>query len=48
MNIERNGIMNNKLQTTMYNHNHGGFHYARIHSELLKSVPERKLTQINP
>ena len=34
--------------TTMYNRNYGGFDYVRIHSELLKSVPNRKLTHINP
>ncbi len=39
----------------MYNRNYGGFDYAstssaqaRIHSELLKSVLNRKLTHINP
>ena len=31
----------------MYNRNYGGFDYVRIHSELLKSVPNRKLTHIN-
>jgi hypothetical protein len=36
------------IQTTMYNRNYGGFDYVRIHSELLKSVPNRKLTHINP
>ncbi len=32
----------------MYNRNYGGFDYVRIHSELLKSVTNRKLTLINP
>jgi len=40
----------------MYNRNYGGFDYPetssgqafRIHSELLKSVPNRKLMLINP
>ncbi|PYE78797.1 hypothetical protein DFQ11_1178 [Winogradskyella epiphytica] len=32
----------------MYNRNYGGFDYVRIHSELLMSVPNRKLTHINP
>ncbi|ASO05414.1 hypothetical protein AREALGSMS7_01952 [Arenibacter algicola] len=32
----------------MYNRNYGGFDYVRIHSELLKSVLNRKLTHINP
>ncbi|PTX62303.1 hypothetical protein DFQ11_1393 [Winogradskyella epiphytica] len=35
-------------RTTMYNRNYGGFDYVRIHSELLTSVPNRKLTHINP
>ena len=39
---------NKKLRTTMYNRNYGGFDYVRIHSELLKSVLNRKLTHINP
>ncbi len=26
----------------MYNRNYGGFDYVRIHSELLKFVPNRK------
>ncbi|SHK36139.1 hypothetical protein SAMN05216293_0884 [Flagellimonas taeanensis] len=32
----------------MYNRNYGGFDYVRIHSELLTSVLNRKLTHINP
>ena len=32
----------------MYNRNYGGFDYVRIHSELLTSVLNRKLTYINP
>jgi len=31
----------------MYNRNYGGFDYVRIHSELLKQVPNRKLTHID-
>jgi hypothetical protein len=32
----------------MYNRNYGGFDYVRIHSELQRSVLNRKLTHINP
>lgn len=32
----------------MYNRNYGVFDYVRIHAELLKSVPNRILTHINP
>ena len=32
----------------MYNRNYGGFDYVRIHSELLKSVPNRKKVTLNP
>ena len=41
-------LKNKKRFTTMYNRNYGGFDYVRIHSELLTSVPNRKLTHINP
>jgi len=37
--------MKKVLCTTMYNRNYGGFDYVRIHSELLKSVLNRKLTR---
>ena len=40
--------LNKVLLATMYNRNYGGFDYVRIHSELLKSVLNRKLTHINP
>ncbi len=33
---------------TMYNRNYGGFDYVRIHSELLTSLLNRKLTHIKP
>jgi len=38
----------NNEMPTMYNRNYGGFDYVRIHSELLTSVLNRKLTHINP
>lgn len=40
--------MNKNRVTTIYNHNYGGFDYVRIHSELLQSVLNQKLTHINP
>ncbi len=33
---------------TIYNRNYGGFDYVRIHSELQKSVPDRKTVTLNP
>ncbi|AEL25696.1 hypothetical protein Cycma_1948 [Cyclobacterium marinum DSM 745] len=41
-------IEKQKLLPTMYNRNYGGFDYARIHSKMLTSVINRKLTHINP
>jgi len=32
----------------MYNRNYGGFDYVRIHSELQKSVLNRKIVTLNP
>ena len=37
-----------KRFTTMYNRNYGGFDYVRIHSELQKSVLNRKTVTLNP
>ena len=34
--------------TTMYNRNYGGLDYVRIHSELLDTVLNQKLTHKNP
>jgi hypothetical protein len=47
--MKLNLIKNLQIQSlTMYNLNYGGFDYVRIHSELLTSVPNQKLTHINP